>query len=77
MRVHAHLYLLLDMRVLFLQDLHQYIGYMYLTCAHVVLNLFNELRKRGKKYEACRADYLFFATKFNKTNNIYMNTNVR
>ena len=30
--------------------------------AHVLLNLLNELGKREKKCEACRAFYLFFAT---------------
>ena len=29
---------------------------------HVLLNLLNELGKKGIKCEACRAFYLFFAT---------------
>ena len=36
--------------------------------AHVLLNLFNELRKRDK-CEACRAFYICFAMSFNKFNN--------
>ena len=36
--------------------------------AHVLLNLLNELGKEIK-YEACRAFYLFFATRLNKFNN--------
>ena len=30
--------------------------------SHVLLNLLNELGKRDKIFEACRAFYLFFAT---------------
>ena len=30
--------------------------------AHVLLNLLNELGKREKKRQACRAFYLFFTT---------------
>ena len=35
-------------------------------CAHVLLNLFNELRKKKIKCETCQAFYLFFCNKLNK-----------